>query len=56
MRNLIGGFWLFNVLWTIFLYWVGFSLVTSGIKAVTGNCGTRYGIERVVAGNWFCPS
>ena len=36
--------------------WLAFSVVTSGVKALAGNCGERYGIEAVVAGDWFCPS
>lgn len=35
--------------------WVGASAVTSGIKSAKGDCGTTYGIESVLSGDWFCP-
>jgi hypothetical protein len=35
--------------------WLVGSLLTSGIKAISGHCGQTYGIESVVSGNWFCP-
>jgi hypothetical protein len=34
--------------------WVVGSVVTSGVKAGTKNCGKTYKIERVLAGDWFC--
>ena len=38
-----------------FSLWVGGSLITSGVKAVTEDCGKTYGIEKFVSGDWFCP-
>ena len=35
--------------------WFVLSLITSGLKAATHNCGQTWGIEVVVPGNWFCP-
>lgn len=35
--------------------WLGVSVVTSGVKAGTENCGTTYKIERYIQGDWFCP-
>lgn len=34
--------------------WLTGSLVTSGVKAVSGSCGKTYPVEKVVSGNWFC--
>lgn len=31
------------------------SVVTSGVKAVADKCDTRYPVEKVFNGNWFCP-
>lgn len=31
------------------------SLIASGVKAATHSCGTEYGIEPIVSGDWFCP-
>lgn len=36
--------------------WLLGSLVTSSVKAGTGNCSVVYPIEKVLSGNWFCPS
>jgi hypothetical protein len=47
---------LFILLANIGLLLVGLSVMTSGVKAVSGNCGTTYGIESyAVGGDWFCP-
>lgn len=35
--------------------WVVGSLVTSGIKAATDNCGQVYVVETIISGDWFCP-
>jgi hypothetical protein len=35
--------------------WVVGSVLTSGIKAGTKQCGQTYPIEKVLGGNWFCP-
>lgn len=40
----------------VFKLWLIGSLATSSIKAISDDCGTRYGIEKVVSGNWFCPA
>jgi len=37
-----------------FMGWGVLSLVTSGIKAATGDCGKKYKIEVVLSGDWFC--
>ena len=36
------------------IFWAGGSAVTSGVKAVTNNCGNTYPVETVLSGNWFC--
>ena len=46
---------LINTLWIGAVGWVTGSTITSAVKALSDDCGTRYGIEKVVAGNWFCP-
>lgn len=52
MRGLmIAGFIIQATIW-----WVIASAVTSGVKAVSDDCGTEYKIESVVAGDWFCPT
>lgn len=38
------------------LIWCVVSLVVSGVKAVSNDCGTKYGIETVVSGDWLCPA
>ncbi len=39
-----------------FKVWLFGSVITSGVKSISGSCGTTYGIESipVVNGNWFC--
>lgn len=37
------------------ILWVLLSGVTSGIKALSDDCGKRYGVEAVLGGDWFCP-
>lgn len=37
------------------IIYVGGSLVTSGVKAATDNCGETYGAESMFDGDWFCP-
>lgn len=37
------------------MLWIGASAITSGVKALKDDCGRTYGIESVVAGDWFCP-
>lgn len=34
--------------------WVAGSVITSGVKAGTDNCGQTYVVEHVLAGDWFC--
>lgn len=46
---------LINILWIGATSWVTGSVVTSAVKALSDDCGTRYSVEKVVAGNWFCP-
>jgi hypothetical protein len=36
--------------------WLVGSLITSTVKTVSHDCGQTYPVERVVSGNWFCPS
>lgn len=52
-----GGF----VLWSVFSaligilsLWVAASAVTSGVKALSNECDSRYPVEALVHGNWFC--
>lgn len=58
MKKFIGAFGL----WFVFVLcvgvssvYVGASAVTSGVKALTDNCGETYVVEKVLAGDWFCP-
>lgn len=55
----LGGFSIIIVLLIALLnlggLWLIASGVTSGIKAASENCGQTYVIEKVVAGDWFCP-
>ena len=40
-----------------FKLWLFGSLGVSGVKAMSGKCGTRYPIEVfVINGDWFCES
>lgn len=34
--------------------WVVASAITSGIKAVSDDCGKTYKVEVVLGGDWFC--
>ncbi len=55
---LVGSVITFAV-WVCFLIGVCFvlgSTITSGIKVLTHQCGTRYGVEDAVRGDWFCPA
>jgi hypothetical protein len=36
--------------------WIAGSFVTSGVKAVSNNCKQVYPVEKVLSGNWFCPT
>lgn len=49
------GISIIAVVLTVKLWFFG-SLVTSGIKSISGKCGTTYGVESipVISGNWFC--
>lgn len=53
--GLIGIFVIIFLVISVNLFIWG-SLITSGIKALSGSCGTDYGIEvlPMVFGNWFC--
>lgn len=46
----------FAISLTAFKLWLIGSLATSSIKAISDDCGIRYGIEKLVSGNWFCPA
>lgn len=54
-RNLFGGWLVFELVANLCLGWVIGSAVTSGVKAGTDNCGQTYVVEKVLAGDWFCP-
>ncbi len=38
--------------------WFFGSLVTSGVKSISGSCGTTYGVESIpiISGDWFCST
>jgi len=38
----------------LLILWSIVSLVVSGVKAVSGTCGTKIVIEKVFAGDWMC--
>lgn len=46
---------LFNLAWVCGVGWVAGSAITSGVKVAKDQCGTRYGVESVFSGDWFCP-
>lgn len=46
------AFW---VTGTVFVLWLGGSVLTSVIKATTNSCDTIYPVETLVNGDWFCP-
>lgn len=50
-----GGWIMFCIALLVLKVWLIASLVTSGVKAASGDCGKAYGIEGIVKGNWFCP-
>lgn len=39
----------------LFFFWMVLSIVSSGVKATSNNCGNVYGIDSVVMSNLFCP-
>lgn len=50
------GIWVVFVLAVnVGLLWLTASAITSGVKALSEDCGQTYGVESVVSGNWFCP-
>ena len=40
---------------TIVKVFVVGTLLTSGVKAMSEDCGTKYPVEKVFYGNLFCP-
>lgn len=51
------GFLFLSIALALLPYYIGGSIIVSGVKAVSDNCGTRYPIESFgLAGDWFCPS
>lgn len=46
---------LFTIVFNLAVLWVLGSVVTSGVKGLSNDCGKRYPVEAVLAGNWFCP-
>lgn len=55
MFGAFGVSMVFVILVNVLIAWVIASAATSGIKALTDNCGTEYRVEAVVSGDWFCP-
>lgn len=55
MKLIIVVFMLMMIPATILSIHLGGSLITSGIKASTQQCGTELGAEAVFNGDWFCP-
>lgn len=55
MELIIVVFMLMVIPATILIIYLGGSLITSGIKASTQQCGTELGAEAVFNGDWFCP-
>jgi len=49
------GFQVLLVVIILFInFWVIPSIVTSGVKAISDDCGKRYPVEVVWGGDWFC--
>jgi len=49
------GFQAFIILVILFInFWVIPSVITSGVKAISNDCGKRYPVEKVWGGDWFC--
>ena len=55
MRSFFAAALVFNLACVCVAGWLVGSGITSGIKAAKDQCGTRYGVESVFSGNWFCP-
>ena len=43
-----------NAVFYLCIFYLGASVVTSGIKSFNKECGVTYGVEEVVNGNFFC--
>jgi hypothetical protein len=55
MFKLFTGTGFVGLIFALASFWVGASIVTSSVKALTDNCDTTYKVEVVVGGDWFCP-
>jgi len=58
MKKFIGGFGLWAVVVlaiNVGLLWLLSSGITSGVKAISDDCGAEYPVESVLSGDWFCP-
>lgn len=56
MFRLFGLWVVFAIVANVAIAWIGASAITSVVKAHKDECGKTYGIESVVAGDWFCPT
>lgn len=46
---------IFVLIGNFIAFWLIGSAVTSGVKSISDDCGKTYRVEKVLAGNWFCP-
>ena len=51
----IGVFFAIYACVLLCIVWTAGSAVTSAVKAGTESCGQTYVVEKVLAGDWFCP-
>lgn len=56
MHAVIAGMLFLQVTFVTAFTYVGGSVITSGVKAISNDCGNEYPVEVVFGGNWFCPS
>lgn len=55
MKLIFGSVFVLNLALLLGTVWLGGSVITSGVKAVAENCDSRYPVEAVFSGDWFCP-
>lgn len=55
MKKLMALAFIIPLLVVIAEGWVVGSLVASGVKTISKDCGKVYGIEKLVSADWFCP-
>lgn len=54
LLSIFGASIVLTIVVNLVMAWVVGSALTSGIKALSDSCDTRYKVEAVLAGDWFC--